>query len=250
MLTISGLTKRFAGRTLFADVSLQVNRQDRIGLVGPNGAGKTTLFLLILRSESPDDGEITFERNVTVGYLPQESAPVGGETVLELATAISPDFVRLRRQVLAWDAGHPSESDFHDNTHDRFNQLGGYLLEAKAKKILAGLSFRQSDFNRPAREMSGGWVMRAHLARLLVQEPDLLMLDEPTNHLDLEAINALNQAIQKYEGTVFLVTHDEDLIEEAGTRIWHFEGGPTDFHITDHKGPYEEYQQQLALAAK
>src|SRR5438552_10993560 len=92
MLTISGLTKRFAGRTLFADVSLQVNRQDRIGLVGPNGAGKTTLFLLILRSESPDDGEITFERNVTVGYLPQETAPVGDETVLELATAISPEF--------------------------------------------------------------------------------------------------------------------------------------------------------------
>src|SRR6266853_6821590 len=103
MLTISGLTKRFAGRTLFADVSLQVNRQDRIGLVGPNGAGKTTLFLLILRSESPDEGEITFERNTTVGYLPQETAPVGDETVHELATAISPEFVRLRRQVLAWD---------------------------------------------------------------------------------------------------------------------------------------------------
>src|SRR5207247_3848183 len=115
MLTISGLTKRFAGRTLFADVSLQVNRQDRIGLVGPNGAGKTTLFSLILRNESPDDGEITFERNVTVGYLPQETAAVGDETVLELASGISPEFVRLRRQVLAWDAGHPGEADFHDN---------------------------------------------------------------------------------------------------------------------------------------
>jgi ATPase subunit of ABC transporter with duplicated ATPase domains len=84
----------------------------------------------------------------------------------------------------------------------------------------------------------------------MLQKPNVLVLDEPTNHLDLEAINALNQAIQKYEGTVFLVTHDQDLIEESGTRIWHFEGGPTDFHITDHKGPYEEYQQQLAMAAK
>ena len=98
MLTISGLTKAFGGRTLFADVSLQVNRQDRIGLVGPNGAGKTTLFSLILRNESPDDGEITFERKVTVGYLPQETAAVGDETVLELASAISLEFVRLRRR--------------------------------------------------------------------------------------------------------------------------------------------------------
>src|SRR5439155_12489512 len=118
MLTINGLTKAFGGQTLFADVSLQVNRQDRLGLVGPNGAGKTTLFSLILRNESPDEGQITLERNVTLGYLPQETAPVGDETVLDLATAISPEFVRLRRQVLGWDAGHPSQPDFHDNAHD------------------------------------------------------------------------------------------------------------------------------------
>ena len=121
MLTISRLTKAFGGRTLFADVTLQVNRQDRVGLVGPNGAGKTTLFSLILRSESPDEGEITFERNVAVGYLPQETATVGDETVVELATAISPEFVRLRRQVLAWDAGHPGEIEFHDNAHVAIN---------------------------------------------------------------------------------------------------------------------------------
>ena len=132
MLTISGLTKAFGGRTLFADVSLQVNRQDRVGLVGPNGAGKTTLFSLILRAESPDAGEIALERNARLGYLPQETAPVGDETVLELATALSPEFLRLRRQVLAWDAGHPGESDFHDNAHDRFNELGGYQLMVSA----------------------------------------------------------------------------------------------------------------------
>src|SRR5688572_11207055 len=152
MLTISGLTKAFAGRTLFADVSLQINRQDRVGLVGPNGAGKTTLFSIILKTESPDEGEVTFERNVTIGYLPQESAPAGDETVLELATAISAEFAGLRRQVLAWDAGHPGEIDFHDNTHDRFNELNGYQIDAKAKKILAGLGFRGSDFNRPRSE--------------------------------------------------------------------------------------------------
>src|SRR5256884_6216677 len=215
MLTISGLTKAFGGRTLFADVSLQVNRQDRIGLVGPNGAGKTTLFSLMWRKESPEEGEITFGPNVTVGFLPQEPAPVGGETVLELATAISPEFVRLRRQVLAWDAGHPGEADFHDNTHDRFNELGGYQLEARAKKILAGLSFRESDFNRPAREMSGGWVMRAHLARLLVLGPDLLMLDEPTNHLDLEALLWFQDYLRNYPGAVLMLSHDPDVLNPA-----------------------------------
>src|SRR5881396_2953896 len=240
MLTISGLTKRFAGRTLFAGVSLQVNRQDRIGLVGPNGAGKTTLFLLILRSESPDDGEIAFERNVTVGYLPQETAPVGEETVLELATAISPEFVRLRRQVLAWDAGHPGEGDFHDNAHDRFNELGGYQLDAKAKKILAGLSFRESDFNRPAREMSGGWVMRAHLARLLVQEPDLLMLDEPTNHLDLEALLWFQDYLKNYPGAILMISHDREFLNQLVGSIVEVRLGK----LVRYRGNYDDYLVQ------
>src|SRR6266851_9109068 len=240
MLTISGLTKRFAGRTLFADVSLQVNRQDRIGLVGPNGAGKTTLFLLILRSESPDDGEITFERNVTVGYLPQETAPVGDETVLELATAISPEFVGLRRQVLAWDAGHPGANDFHDNAHDRFNELGGYQLDAKAKKILAGLSFRESDFNRPAREMSGGWVMRAHLGRLLVQEPDLLMLDEPTNHLDLEALLWFQDYLKHYPGAILMISHDREFLNVLVGSIVEIRQSK----LIRYRGNYDSYLEQ------
>src|SRR5207253_5742591 len=136
------------------------------------------------------------------------------ETVLELATAISPEFVRLRRQVLAWDAGHPGEGDFHDNAHDRFNELGGYQLDARAKKILAGLSFRESDFNRPAREMSGGWVMRAHLARLLVQEPDLLLLDEPTNHLDLESLGWLQEYLRNYPGAILMISHDREFLNQ------------------------------------
>src|SRR2546427_2311240 len=240
MLTISGLTKRFAGRTLFAEVSLQVNRQDRIGLVGPNGAGKTTLFLLILRSETPDDGEIAFERNVTVGYLPQETAPVGEETVLELASAISPEFVRLRRQVLAWDAGHPGEADFHDNAHDRFNELGGYQLDARAKKILAGLSFRESDFHRPAREMSGGWVMRAHLARLLVQEPDLLMLDEPTNHLDLEALLWFQDYLKNYPGAILMISHDREFLNQLVGSIVEVRLGK----LVRYRGDYDDYLVQ------
>src|SRR5438445_9798287 len=183
MLTLSGIRKAHGERVLFADATLQVNREDRIGLVGPNGAGKTTLFSIILDPDSADEGKLSLERGVKIGYLPQENAPVGDETVIELATAIAPEFIKLRRILKAWEADHPVEAlhseEVHDDVHDRFNELGGYRLEAKAKQILAGLSFREKDFDRPAREMSGGWVMRARLARLLTHEPDLLLLDEP-----------------------------------------------------------------------
>jgi ATP-binding cassette subfamily F protein 3 len=188
MLTLSGISKAYGGRILFDEADLQVNRGDRIGLVGPNGAGKSTLFGIILGEESADDGKISLERNVKFGYLPQESAPVGDETVIELATAITPEFVKLRRVILAWDSDHHVAPDhaeeIHDDAHNRFHEMGGYQLDAKAKQILSGLGFREKDFERPTRELSGGWVMRAHLAKLLVMEPDLLLLDEPTNHLD------------------------------------------------------------------
>src|SRR5213596_25678 len=240
MLTLSAIKRAYGERVLFADATLQVNRQDRIGLVGPNGAGKTTLFLLILRSESPDAGEITLERNARLGYLPQETAPVGDETVLELASELSPEFVRLRRQVLACDAGHPGASDFHDNAHDRFSEAGGYQLDAKAKKILAGLSFRESDFHRPAREMSGGWVMRAHLGRLLVLEPDLLMLDEPTNHLDLEALLWFQDYLKTYPGAILMISHDREFLNQLVGSIVEIRFGK----LVRYRGNYDDYLVQ------
>src|SRR3954451_22084968 len=137
MLTLSGITKAHGERVLFSDATLQVNREDRIGLVGPNGAGKTTLFSIILGEESADEGKVILERNVSFGYLPQESAPIGDETVIELATQVTPEYTRLRRIIKAWEADHPVEAlhpdDVHDDVHDRFNELGGYRLEAKAQ---------------------------------------------------------------------------------------------------------------------
>ena len=223
MLTLSGISKAFGGRVLFADVTLQLNRQDRLGLVGPNGAGKTTLFSIILGTEPADDGRIIKERDASLGYLPQESAPVGDETVIEIATAVTPEFPRLRRIIKAWEADHPIESlhpeEVHDDVHDRYNELNGYQVEAKAKQILAGLSFRETDFDRPAREMSGGWVMRAHLARLLTQEPDVLMLDEPTNHLDLESLLWFQSYLQNYSGALLVISHDREFLNALVTGI-------------------------------
>jgi ATP-binding cassette, subfamily F, member 3 len=244
MLTISGISKSYGERTLFSEATLQVNRQDRIGLVGPNGSGKTTLFSFILGEMEPDAGGITMERGVSFGYLPQESAPISDETVIELATAVSPEFIRLRRIIKAWEADHPVEAlhpeEIHDDIHDRFNELGGYRLEARARQILAGLSFRQTDFDRPAREMSGGWVMRAHLARLLVQEPDLLLLDEPTNHLDLEALLWFQEYLKTYPGAILVISHDREFLNQLVRSIVEIR----QCRLLQYHGNYDNYVEQ------
>src|SRR5215469_880332 len=257
MLTLSGISKAYGGRVLLDDVTLQINREDRIGLVGPNGAGKSTLFSLILGGESADDGEIILERGVSFGHLPQESAPAGDETVVELATAITPEYTKLRRIIKAWDADHPVEAlhpeEVHDNVHDRFNELGGYQLEAKAKQMLAGLSFREKDFDRPAREMSGGWVMRAHLARLLAQEPDLLLLDEPTNHLDLEALLWFQDYLKNYPGAILVISHDREflnqlvgsVVEIRQSKLIRYRGNYDDYLVQ-----HEAAEEQLLAAYK
>src|SRR5579862_170914 len=248
MLTLSGITKAYGDRVLFADATLQVNREDRIGLVGPNGAGKTTLFSIVLGEERPDDGKITFERGMSFGYLPQENAPVGDETVIELATGITAEYIKLRRILKAWEADHPTEAlhseDIHDDVHDRFNELGGYRLEAKAKQILAGLSFREKDFDRPAREMSGGWVMRAHLARLPTQEPDLLLLDEPTNHLDREALLWFQDYLKIYPGAILVISHDREFLNQLVGSIVEIR----ESKIFRYRGNYEDFLTQKAAA--
>jgi len=210
MLTISQVTKSFGGRMLFVDASLQVNRGDRVGLVGPNGAGKSTLFSLILGDGSPDEGKIVLEKSATLGYLPQESAQAGDESVLELACAVTPELAAARR-ILSTTA---EDSVEHHEALHTFGEHDGWQLEAKAKRILAGLAFRESDFERPAKALSGGWIMRAHLARLLVQEPDLLLLDEPTNHLDLESLVWLQAYLRNYSGAIVMVSHDREFLNQ------------------------------------
>ena len=244
MLTIGGLSKSFGGRVLFEDVTLQVNRGDRIGLVGPNGAGKTTLLRLILGDEEPDDGKINFQRGITVGYLPQESAPIANETVLELASSVSTELTRVMRELREFAAVGDSDSAEAHEASARFDELDGSTTQAKAKQMLNGLGFRDADFDRRANELSGGWVMRAHLARLLTQEPDLLILDEPTNHLDLEALLWFQEYLRYYPGAILMISHDREFLNQLVDSILDIRQSK----LTRYRGNYDDYVVQREAA--
>ena len=244
MLTVSQLSKSFAGRALFDDVSLQVNRGDRIGLVGPNGAGKSTLFALLLGDVSPDKGTIAIEKNATIGFLPQETAAAGDETVLELALAVSPELVHAQKVIKKHEAGHEHEADdaaYHKALHV-FDEHGGWELEPKAKRVLAGLAFRETDFDRPARALSGGWIMRAHLARLLVMQPDLLLLDEPTNHLDLESLQWFQEYLRSYPGAIVMISHDREFLNQLVGSIFEIAHAK----LVRYRGNWDSYVEQKA----
>jgi ATP-binding cassette subfamily F protein 3 len=238
MLTISQVTKAFGGRTLFEDASLQVNRGDRVGLVGPNGAGKSTLFSLILGEASPDAGKLSLERSASLGFLPQESAAVGEETVLELACSASPALAKALRVMRTTQ----EDSAEHHDALRIYDEEGGWQLEPKAKRILAGLAFRQSDFDRPVRTMSGGWIMRAHLARLLAMEPDLLLLDEPTNHLDLESLVWFQQYLLDYSGAILMISHDREFLNRLVGSIVEI----AHRKLTRYRGNWDSYLEQKA----
>jgi len=214
MLTIADVAKSYGTRELFSGVSLFVARTDRYGLVGPNGAGKSTLFNLILGEEAQDSGTIEWERGADFGYLPQESAPVRDETILQIATS--------GKKLV------PENDDDYDID---------WTLEPRAKKILAGLGFRETDHDKEAKSFSGGWVMRAHLARLLVSEPALLLLDEPTNHLDLEALLWFQDYLTRYPGGLLIVSHDREFLNVLCTGILELRGGT----LNRYTGNYDDY---------
>ncbi|HTT57074.1 MAG TPA: ABC-F family ATP-binding cassette domain-containing protein [Opitutaceae bacterium] len=215
MLTLADVAKSYGTRLLFEEVSLFVARTDRYGLVGANGTGKTTLFNLILGEEAPDAGTISWERGADFGYLPQETAPAGEETILHLATS-----------------GHA-----HRGGPDHAELEVDWTLEPRAKAVLAGLGFREGDHHRPANTFSGGWVMRAHLARLLVSQPSLLLLDEPTNHLDLEALLWFQDYLTRYPGGLVVISHDRAFLNALCNGILELRGGT----LHRYTGNYDDY---------
>ena len=257
MIILSNLSKAYGPKTLFSQVSLRLQRGEKLGLVGPNGAGKTTLFSIILGALEADGGKVEREKGRTIGYLPQESAPTEEETVIELATAISPVLSKIQKTIRC----HPEPEDpIRIQALEEFGEQEGFTLEARAKKILSGLAFQEEDFEKTARTLSGGWIMRAHLARLLVMEPDLLMLDEPTNHLDLETLGWFQNQLKRYSGAILTISHDRaflngicDGIVEIGHGKLHRYQGNYDRFLTQraereaqHLAAYRNQQREIA----
>ncbi len=214
MLSIRDLRKSVGGRTLFEGASMTVNYGERVALVGPNGAGKSTLFSIILRQEEADSGTVERDEWTMVGYLPQEAEAVGDESVMDVATGRAGEIPALEKRLHELEKAGAVDTPEYLEAHAKHEALSNPEVEAKARKILRGLGYRETDFDRKARELSGGWVMRAHLARLLVMEPDLLLLDEPTNHLDLLSLLWLQQYLKTYSGALLMISHDWQFMDE------------------------------------
>lgn len=229
MLDIHNLGVSFGGEVLFQDLSFRIGRGDRIGLIGKNGAGKSTLLKLLAGENSPTEGIMSLEKDITLGYLPQELEVDNHRTVLEETFQAFPEI--LKNQSLQDEIGEQLntrtdyESDAYQNLIQElsdlgsaFETLGGYQYKSQSEKILAGLGFTTQDFDQLTDTFSGGWRMRIELAKILLKSHDLLLLDEPTNHLDIDSIEWLEQFLMKYKGSVVLVSHDIMFLDQVTNR--------------------------------
>ena len=243
MIALDGVSKAYGGQALLRDCSWRIGRGERIGLVGPNGAGKTTVCRILAGVEEPDAGRVHRDSGVTVGYLPQEVGASEAGTVLAEALGGFEEVWRLEAELerlaalMAGPGADPALTEVYGDVQHRFEALGGYRLEAQAKVILDGLGFKPGELHRPLGEFSGGWRMRAALARLLLLRPDLLLLDEPTNHLDLESLQWLESFLASYEGSVVLVSHDRYFLNRMVTAIADLAGGA----VTVYPGDYDHF---------
>ena len=252
MLALNNLSVQFTGTNLFENVTFNIADRDRIGLVGKNGAGKSTLLKILCGWQQPETGTLVIASGQTVGYLPQEMVPDTVRTVIDEAlTAFSRiDELLQEQQRLAEEIAERTdyESDEyarllnrHTDVTEHISLLGGNSRREQTEKVLLGLGFRHSDFDRPVAEFSGGWQMRVELAKLLLRQPDFLLLDEPTNHLDIESIQWLENFLQSYPGAVVLVSHDRTFLDNITKRTIEITAG----RIYDYKCPYSEYVIQM-----
>ena len=243
------ISKSFGGRVLYSQATLQLNAGERWGLVGPNGAGKTTLLRIIMGEEQADEGTVYFARDITIGYLEQETHLAGEKSALAEVVDSATEIKRLEARIAEMEAHIADASEGpafeallerYGAAQDRYERLGGYELEARAKQILGGLGFPVADFDKPAKEFSGGWQMRISLAKLLLRHPDLLLLDEPTNHLDLESVRWLESFLAAYDGAVLLVSHDRAFMDACVSHVAALENR----RLTTYTGNYASYLKQ------
>jgi ATPase subunit of ABC transporter with duplicated ATPase domains len=228
MIRLDAVSKQHGSQILFLEASMSAFRGDKVGLVGPNGAGKSTIFRLVVKEEQPDGGQVSLDKNITVGYFSQSTGEMSGRSVLDetLAGAGPVSEAAAELKQLEQAMADPDRADELDALVDRFGhvqgrfeELGGYELEARCREILAGLGFRAEVVDDDVGKLSGGWKMRVALARILLMKPDLLLLDEPTNHLDLESIIWLEQFLRDFEGALILTSHDRELLNRLVTKI-------------------------------
>ena len=233
---------------LYTDATLQLNAGERWALVGPNGAGKTTLLKIVMGQESPDAGTVSFARDTRVGYLEQETKLDSSKTALQEVVDSATEIRALERQnkdlehaISTTEPGPELDAllEKYAASQDRFERLGGYELESRARAILGGLGFPVEDFDKPAEDFSGGWQMRIALSKLLLKHPDLLLLDEPTNHLDLESVQWFEKFIAGYDGAVLLVSHDRTFMDACVSHVAAVENR----RITTYTGNYSSYLQ-------
>jgi ATPase subunit of ABC transporter with duplicated ATPase domains len=253
MIRLDGIGRQHGGQILFYEASAAVNRGEKIGLVGPNGSGKSTIFRLIVAEEEADSGRISIDRGVRIGYFSQDVGEMRGKSVVEEtmdgAGPVSEVMRELR--VLEADLADPDKADQMEvllerfgEAQGKFEQWGGYGLEARAREILAGLGFDQATQDRDTSALSGGWKMRVALARILLMKPDVLLLDEPTNHLDLESILWLEAFLKGFDGALVMTSHDLEFMNRIVTKILEIDAGD----LTTYSGNYDFYVQQRALA--
>ncbi|MBA4174045.1 MAG: glycosyl transferase family 1 [Hyphomicrobium sp.] len=255
MIRIDSISKRNGHQIVFVEASAGLNRGEKVGLVGPNGAGKTTLFRLITGQEQPDEGQVSLDRGITIGYFSQDVGDMAGRSALaEVMDGAGPvSAVAAELAELEAAMADPDRADEMDDiverygeVQGRFEELGGYALEGRAREVLAGLSFSDDMIDGDVGGLSGGWKMRVALARILLMRPDAMLLDEPSNHLDLESLIWLEQFLKGYEGALMMTSHDRAFMDRIVTKIVEIDGGS----LTAYAGDYAFYIGQRALAEK
>ena len=250
MLSANNLSKHFGDRVLFDKVNFTIGPRDRIALVGPNGSGKTTLFNMLSRRSEPDGGSLSIRKGTTMGFLEQDISPSSRRLLLDSVIAGSTRITGLdhRLKMLQQELQEAEPDDVEDLLHEmgelqhKFEAIGGYDLEYEAKIVLGGLGFAESDFSRPVSEFSGGWLMRAELAKLLLLNPDMLLLDEPTNHLDLASCIWFEDYLKTYQGAVLVTSHDRAFLNRVVTRIFALEQE----RLLTHRGNYDSFVEARA----
>jgi ATPase subunit of ABC transporter with duplicated ATPase domains len=253
LIRFDAISLQHGQQVLFLEASAVVHRGEKVGLVGPNGAGKSSLFRLVMREEEPDEGQVSIDRGVTVGHFSQDVGEMSGRSaVAETMDGAGPvSAVAAELHGLEHALADPARADELEalverfgHVQARFDELGGYALESKAREILAGLGFDDRMMDGDVATLSGGWKMRVALARILLMRPDAMLLDEPSNHLDLESIIWLEEFLRSYQGAIFMTSHDKEFMNRVVGKIIEIDGG----ELTSYAGDYDFYERERQVA--